>query len=209
MSGIIDAQRADGIWYVFFQPLGFLVYAVSALGETNRAPFDLPEAESELVAGYHTEYSGFRWALFLHGRVFGDDRDVGGSGDGLPGRVDVPGSHRHFVVWLRSDFESDFAHLRQHYCFRGEDHGFDLRVHVVPLDVAALSLRSVDGAWVEVDDTGRACEHRADRNLVRACAAESAGRRVRLYARRERAAGADRERHHLFHRHRRSSLQFR
>src|SRR5262245_31766013 len=65
MSGIIDAQKADGIWYVFFQPLAFLVYLVSALGETNRAPFDLPEAESELVAGYHTEYSGFRWALFF------------------------------------------------------------------------------------------------------------------------------------------------
>jgi NADH-quinone oxidoreductase subunit H len=65
MSGIIEAQQADGIWYIFFQPLGFLVYMTSALGETNRAPFDLPEAESELVAGYHTEYSGFRWALFF------------------------------------------------------------------------------------------------------------------------------------------------
>lgn len=65
MSGIIEAQQADGMWYVFFQPLGFLVYIISALGETNRAPFDLPEAESELVAGYHTEYSGFRWALFF------------------------------------------------------------------------------------------------------------------------------------------------
>src|SRR5215831_17069205 len=65
MSGIIDAQQADGIWYIFFQPLAFLVYVTSALGETNRAPFDLPEAESELVAGYHTEYSGFRWSLFF------------------------------------------------------------------------------------------------------------------------------------------------
>jgi NADH-quinone oxidoreductase subunit H len=65
MSGIVEAQQADRIWYVFFQPLGFLVYVISALGETNRAPFDLPEAESELVAGYHTEYSGFRWALFF------------------------------------------------------------------------------------------------------------------------------------------------
>ena len=65
MSGIIEAQMADRMWYVFFQPLGFLVYIISALGETNRAPFDLPEAESELVAGYHTEYSGFRWALFF------------------------------------------------------------------------------------------------------------------------------------------------
>ncbi len=65
MNGIIEAQRADGLWYVLFQPLGFIVYIISALGETNRAPFDLPEAESELVAGYHTEYSGFRWALFF------------------------------------------------------------------------------------------------------------------------------------------------
>lgn len=65
MSGIVEAQRADGVWYVLFQPVGFLVYVISALGETNRAPFDLPEAESELVAGYHTEYSGFRWALFF------------------------------------------------------------------------------------------------------------------------------------------------
>jgi NADH-quinone oxidoreductase subunit H len=65
MSGIVEAQQADHVWYGFFQPLGFLVYLISALGETNRAPFDLPEAESELVAGYHTEYSGFRWALFF------------------------------------------------------------------------------------------------------------------------------------------------
>jgi len=65
MNGIVEAQLADRVWYVFFQPLGFLVYVVAALGETNRAPFDLPEAESELVAGYHTEYSGFRWALFF------------------------------------------------------------------------------------------------------------------------------------------------
>jgi NADH-quinone oxidoreductase subunit H len=65
MSGIVEAQRADGMWYIFFQPVGFMVYLISALGETNRAPFDLPEAESELVAGYHTEYSGFRWALFF------------------------------------------------------------------------------------------------------------------------------------------------
>jgi NADH-quinone oxidoreductase subunit H len=65
MADMVDAQRADGMWYVLFQPLGFVVYLISALGETNRAPFDLPEAESELVAGYHTEYSGFRWALFF------------------------------------------------------------------------------------------------------------------------------------------------
>jgi NADH-quinone oxidoreductase subunit H len=65
MNGIVEAQQSDGVWYFLFQPTALLVYLISALGETNRAPFDLPEAESELVAGYHTEYSGFRWALFM------------------------------------------------------------------------------------------------------------------------------------------------
>jgi NADH-quinone oxidoreductase subunit H len=51
-------------WYVFLQPVGFLIYAIAAIAETNRAPFDFPEAEQELVAGYNTEYSSVRFALF-------------------------------------------------------------------------------------------------------------------------------------------------
>ncbi len=52
-------------WNVFFQPLGFLIFTVCAFAETNRAPFDLPECEAELVAGYHTEYSSMKLGLFL------------------------------------------------------------------------------------------------------------------------------------------------
>ena len=64
MVGIVDAQVHSGIWYVLAQPLGFVLYAIAATAEVNRAPFDLPEAEQELVAGYLTEFSGLRWSLY-------------------------------------------------------------------------------------------------------------------------------------------------
>src|SRR5207253_3569076 len=62
--GQIVLAQAQSVPFVILQPLGFLLYFTAAIAETNRAPFDLPEAEQELVAGYHTEYSGFRFALY-------------------------------------------------------------------------------------------------------------------------------------------------
>jgi NADH-quinone oxidoreductase subunit H len=61
---IVRRQESSGIWYGFLMPVSFVVFWISAVAETNRAPFDLPEAESELVAGYHTEYSGMKFAYF-------------------------------------------------------------------------------------------------------------------------------------------------
>jgi NADH-quinone oxidoreductase subunit H len=63
MLGIVEKQQEIG-WFVLYQPLGFLIFFIAILAETNRAPFDMPEAEQELTAGYHVEYSGMKFALF-------------------------------------------------------------------------------------------------------------------------------------------------
>jgi len=71
ISGTLDiyniVEQQQGLqWNIFYQPLGFLIYLISAIAETNRVPFDLPEAETELVAGFHTEYSSIKFLLFFN-----------------------------------------------------------------------------------------------------------------------------------------------
>ena len=65
IKSIVAAQVTQGVWFGFLAPVAFFTYLVASIAETNRAPFDLPEAESELVAGYMTEFSGFRWSLYF------------------------------------------------------------------------------------------------------------------------------------------------
>lgn len=65
LSFSVIAQAQSKIWFIFIQPIAGLIYLIAATAETNRAPFDIPEAESELVAGFHTEYSGMGFGLFF------------------------------------------------------------------------------------------------------------------------------------------------
>jgi len=66
---IVEAQRH--VWFVALQPLGFVIFFIACVAETHRLPFDLPEAESELVAGYHSEYSGMKFGMFFVGEYLG------------------------------------------------------------------------------------------------------------------------------------------
>jgi len=66
---IVDAQK--NIWYVVLQPVGFVIFFIAGLAETHRLPFDIPEAESELIAGFHSEYSGMKFGMFFIGEYLG------------------------------------------------------------------------------------------------------------------------------------------
>ncbi len=119
MRELVDQQDTILHWFIWKQPLGFLLYLTCAIAETNRLPFDLPEAESELVGGYHTEYSSFRFGMFFIGEYanmiavscVGTTLFFGGwNGPFLPAGLSVIWFlakvflFMFFYIWLRATF---------------------------------------------------------------------------------------------------------
>jgi NADH-quinone oxidoreductase subunit H len=106
LSGIVGAQAGDSVWFFLYQPLALVIFFVSGIAENNRAPFDLPEAESELVAGFHTEYSGMRWSLFFMAEyaamvvVAGVATTVFLGGWYFPGVLRLAGGYGNLYVFL-------------------------------------------------------------------------------------------------------------
>ena len=155
LSGVVNAQASNSIWFILYQPIGFMIFLISGIAENNRAPFDLPEAESELVAGFHTEYSGFRWSLFFMAEyaamvvvtAVATTLYLGGW---------------YFPVRLSVDGGEGFS---QRFCRRQRDRisreggPAPLFILLAALDVAAFSLRSVDGSGLEMDVAGGADQY--------------------------------------------------
>src|SRR4026208_112396 len=69
LGAMVEAQR--GMWFIVTQPLGFFIFFIAGIAETHRLPFDIPEAESELTAGFHSEYSGMKFGMFFIGEYLG------------------------------------------------------------------------------------------------------------------------------------------
>ena len=140
-------------WFIFFHPLGFIIYMIAAIAETNRVPFDLPEAETELVAGFHTEYSAMKFALFFLAEyinmftvsMLATTLFLGGWN--VPFAEDIFGRGT-FLFGLVSALG-----------FLGKDHLLSVSLHLAARDAAALSFRSIDELWLEDSVAVCAVEH--------------------------------------------------
>ena len=129
-------------WYLFLQPLGFLIYMIAGVAETNRAPFDFPEAEQELVAGYHTEYSSMSFAMFFLAEYVNMVT------------VSAVATSLYLGGWLGPFLPDWLAWI----WFLRQGLPAPLLLRVDALDAAALPLRPVDGVRVEVAAAGGGAE---------------------------------------------------
>ena len=136
-------------WYILTQPVAFIIFMIAAVAETNRAPFDLPEAETELVSGFHTEYSAFRFSFYFLGEyiamivisLFASTLFLGGT------------------EWTR------FAGVlgSRHYLAAAQDDAVPLLLHLAARNAAAIPLRPADGHCLEGAAAAGVAQHRLHR----------------------------------------------
>ena len=167
LNTIINWQDRH-VWGLVVQPLGFLLFLISAFAETNRLPFDLPESEQELVGGFHTEYSAMKFGMFFLGEYLHVITVSFLTVILFFGGWDIP-----FVT--SQDQTGWFWALVKVLVMMAKVVADDLLHHVGPLDPAPVPLRPAHGPGLEVADpagAGQPGGHRRDR-AVRCVAAES------------------------------------
>ena len=135
-------------WNMFCQPLGFIIYLIAAIAETNRVPFDLPEAETELVAGFHTEYSSMKFLLFFNAEYINMIT------------VSMLATTLFLGGW-NGPFVAAIAVARRLLLLRQSD-AVPVSVHLAARNFAAFSFRSIDDFRLEVSGAGGNHQHRAD-----------------------------------------------
>ena len=156
MVSIVRAQESQHVWFAFVQPVAFVIFFIGGLAETNRAPFDLPEAEQELTGGFHTEYSGMRFALFFLAEYA--NMIV----------VSSVATTLFFGGWLRPLPERGGAVVPRHRAeldvVPDQIVRVPLHLHLGPRHAAALPLRPADAARMEGADSAGDCESGRDRD---------------------------------------------
>ena len=145
MVGIVNAQYNGHVWFAFVQPVAFVIFFIGGLAETNRAPFDMPEAEQELTGGFHTEYSGMRFALFFLAEYANMIVVASVATTLFFGGWLRPFPNIAFLRFLDFDPELDLV--------SAQDVRVPLHLHLGARHAAALSLRPVDAAGMEGADS--------------------------------------------------------